>query len=155
MKGFHGGVGLALMLLIAGCGDFKPEKGVTVTGKAVKGGAPFIPPKSDNGMAGALIALVPTGDPNAKREGSSCRVKPDGTFKIVGAGAGIQPGKYNVFFTELAGPPGGGPPGGGPPGAPPGGSGAPMGGRPIKEIDIPANKLGGSFDLGDVDIDAK
>ena len=153
----------AAVVFSSGCGGgYSPENGVVVTGKITKKGAAYSPPQSANGMAIALVALTPVAEPSqagpgqtqpgSVRSASSCKVAADSSFKIVGAGRGVAPGKYSLRWLENTGA--SGPPGGGPPGSPPG-AGPTGGGQIIKEVVIPAEKLGGVFDLGEVDVEAK
>ncbi len=87
---------LLAALLAAGCDGYKPPKGVVVTGKVVKDGKPLEVPRRDVGLGSVEVRIVPMGDETQKRGIETSHAEKDGTFKIVGAGRGVPPGKYRV-----------------------------------------------------------
>ena len=132
-----------LVMLLAGCGGYKPEAGVTVTGKILKGGQPLTIPSVDSG-GGLQIQLCPqTARPDGSPgDAAGGEYSPDGSVKFLYAGRGVQPGKYlltvelndgtndqDVFQGKYA-----------------------LDQSKI-EVTVPENKVGGSYDFGTIDLD--
>ena len=125
-------------LWLAGCGGgYKPKQGVVVTGTVLKGGKPMEVPRQDVGFGHLEVRLVPAvGGP------VSTYAEKDGTFKIVGAGDGIPPGSYRLAVSLQDN----------------GWNSDGLKGAfsdkdsPIK-VEVPKEKLGGTFDLGALDLD--
>lgn len=85
-----------ISLGLAGCNaGYQPKQGVVVTGRLLKGGKPLEVPRQDVGFGNVELRLVPT-----VGGAVSSSVGKDGSFKIVGAGAGIAPGSYRVAVTQ-------------------------------------------------------
>jgi hypothetical protein len=114
---------LMSLLLLTGCGPSVP-KGVIVTGKFTKGGAP-VAPAEDGSSTGGQAPTDATG-----------------AFRIEAGGRGVPPGKYRVQLSGESEP------------------GVPLfenkygGENFVKEVEVPADKLGGEFDLGTIELDS-
>jgi len=99
---------LALTLLIVplfaspGCGE--PSNGVRVTGKLLKGGAPYVPP--DGQLVSVTFVGLEIQDISGKKSQSNepfwAEVdQTNGTFSVPGTERrGIPPGKYRVAVTQ-------------------------------------------------------
>lgn len=130
----------AVCVLLAGCGGAQTgPKGVTVTGTIVKDGKPLDVPNREAGLGNVLVSLVPLG-PSPKAAEHALAGK-DGSFKILGPGRGIPPGKYRLAVQQQDRGPGS----------------DMLKGRfsekssPV-EVEIPADKLDGAHDLGPIDL---
>ncbi len=131
---------LLSLSVLAGCGPSVP-KGVIVTGKFTKGGAPLTIPATSGGT-GAITVLffsVMTA-PDGTSSGGAGTLDAAGAFRIVSAGRGIPPGKYRIQLQGDAGP-----------GEEAFGN-AYYGENYLKEVEVPADKLGGEFDLGTIEL---
>jgi hypothetical protein len=89
------------LLLAAGCGS---SNRVWATGKVIKGGSNYVPPKGEH-VDVTLIAIdVPSQSDKAVHAGDQFSADVDdekGTFVIRGSdGEGIPPGKYRVAVTQ-------------------------------------------------------
>ena len=133
-----------LVTLVAGCGGYTPETGVTVTGKILKGSQPLTIPSVDSG-GGLQIQLCPqTARPDGSPgDAAGGEYSPDGSVKFLYAGRGVHPGKYvltvemndgtndqDVFQGKYA-----------------------LGQSKV-EVTVPENKVGGSYDFGTIDLDS-
>lgn len=129
-----------LVITTTGCDD-SVSKGVIVRGKLVKGGAPLKSARPDVGLGWVQIELHPPAGSNISME----MTKPnevDGSFEFLGPGQGIPPGNYQmVVYHYEQGPPNDSLQGKFAPGV-----------TPLK-VDIPADKVGGTHDLGTLDLD--
>lgn len=133
----------AVCLLATGCGGgYTPDTGVIVTGKIVKGGKPLEVPNRDIGLGNVEVLVVPL-DPTAESaEPFSDLAQEDGSFRILGKGRGVSPGKYRLavhqqdqgFGSDML-------------------QGAFSETKSPIEIDVPADKVGGTLDLGVIDLD--
>lgn len=128
-------------LMLAGCSGGNPpaKVGVIVKGKVLKGGQPLTVEKTPPGEVPAEVVFMPL-FPDGERESQG--LKPDGTFEEIGQEKGIKPGKYrlavlhfvkgrgsdglNGAFSEQASP---------------------------IEVEIPADKSGGTFELPTIELD--
>ena len=133
-------IGVSFLL---GCGGYKAAKGVVVKGKVTKGGAPITVPNMDSGTGTVKIDLFPVhANAQDEREGAGTLSGSDGNFTISGAGKGVKPGKYKLaIFADT-------------------GDGLnQLGDRftgsnsPI-EFDISEKNLGGTQDLGTLEVDS-
>lgn len=138
---------VGVTLLLAGCGgggsDYTPEPGVAVKGVLVNGGTPVTTIDPDGPYGVVEMSFVPA---NAETEGdinaaSASSTDETGAFMFVGNGGGVEPGKYKI--TVFQDDPN---------------SGEDMfkgkfsmANTPI-EVEVPADKLGGEIDLGEVDL---
>ena len=132
---------LCLLLVLAGCaGAPKIEKGVIVKGKVLKGGAPIPGVRPDVGLGVIQISLVPEA-PSAPT--GFALVKEDGSFEILGDGKGLPPGKYTVVIVQRDQVPG-------QPSAVPDTFSETSS---TMRVELPADKVGASHDLGTIDVD--
>jgi len=130
-----------LLVIFAGCeGGPKIAKGVVVKGKVLKGGAPIPGVRPEIGLGLVQISLLPVA-PNT--ESGFSLLKEDGSFEIIGSGKGIPAGKYKVVIVQRDQMPGQ------PSAVPDSFSEA----NSTMQVEIPADKVGGSHDLGTIDID--
>jgi len=130
------------LFLVAGCGPSVP-RGVIVKGKVTKGGAPLkLEGQSDASPTSIDLTLVSTTpNPDGSSSGSQGQLDANGEFRFAAAGKGVPPGKYQILMTGNSGP--GGDAFGGafnPPNF-------------LKEFEVPADKVGGEFDVGTIEID--
>jgi hypothetical protein len=133
-----GCVGIACLLL-AGCGGgYKPPQGVVVTGKVLQGGKPLEVPRRDVGLGMVEVKLVPVaGGPPI-----GTLADEGGAFKISGAGGGVPVGNYRLAVYQR--------------------DQGPTSDKlqdafsqeksPIT-VEVPQQKLGGTIDLGVVELD--
>ena len=166
--------GLAAFALLVGCESYDPDDGVIVMGKIVQGGQPI-----SGNVQVVLIGNQIRSSATCDSSGSFKIVDagegvPAGKYKV--AVAVFESGGPNR--PPGAGPPGAGlpsgsrPPGGGPPGGAPSGDGPPSGpptgppnvtqGDKLEgklsetntkiEVDVPQDKVGGTHDVGTIDI---
>lgn len=152
MNRHHPVVWLAIFSLLccAGCGrssTYVPETGVIVKGRIVQGGVPLEAPRRDVGLSSVDVQLIPEGMlALAEREETSLQVEggvadENGAFEIVAGGGGVPPGKYRLavfqrdqgFDSDRL-------------------KGAFSPRRTPIEIDVPADKLGGTLDLGTIEL---
>jgi hypothetical protein len=143
---------LALLGLLScvGCGrssTYVPETGVIVKGRVVQGSVPLEAPRRDVGLSSVEVQLVPEAMfALAEREETSLQVEnsaadENGAFEIKAGGRGVQPGKYRLavfqrdqgFDSDRL-------------------KGAFSPKRTPIEIDVPADKLGGTLDLGTIEL---
>ena len=131
---------LGSLLFITGCGPSVPN-GVIVTGKITKGGAP-VAPGTDASSTPPLVTIASTTRaPDGSSPGGQSATDAAGAFRIVAGGRGVPPGKYRIQLTGETEP-----------GVPLFGN-AYAGEKYIKEIEVPADKVGGEFDLGTIELD--
>lgn len=132
-------------LLAAGCGGsgYNAPKGVIVTGKILKGGKPLEVPRRDVGLGNVEVRLIAIDQQSqANRGAEMASANESGVFKFVGPGQGVAPGKYRLaIFQQTQGM----------------GSDALQGAfnetkSPV-EIEVPQNKLGGTLDVGVIELD--
>jgi|RhiMetdeSRZDD1v2_1073273.scaffolds.fasta_scaffold426525_3 hypothetical protein len=143
MRSFAVLVGI-LVSLVAGCGGYTPETGVTVTGKIVKGGQPLVAPSVDSGgyLQIQLCPLTarPDGSPGDAAGGE---YSANGTVKFQYAGRGMPPGKYRLTVALNDGT---------------NDLDAFQGKYSLEqskmEVTVPENKVGGSYDFGTIDLDS-
>jgi hypothetical protein len=129
------------LLILTGCGPSVP-KGVVVTGKFTKGGAPLSIPATSEATGNITVTMYSvTTAPDGSSSGGAGTVDSAGAFKIVAGGRGIPPGKYRITLAGDAGP-----------GEDAFGN-AYTGENYLKEVEVPADKMGGEFDLGTIDLD--
>lgn len=122
--------------ILAGCSPSIP-KGVIVTGKITKGGAPLTIP--EGGVV--YVTIVSTAkDAEGFASGASEPLKEDGTYRLVAAGKGVPPGKYRLQIQGDAGP------------GEDAFGGAYSGEAYLKEFDVPADRVGGEFDAGTIEL---
>lgn len=133
-------IGVSCLL---GCGGYKAATGVVVKGKVTKGGAPITVPNMDSGTGTVKIELFPVhANEQDQRESVGTNGKADGSFEIAGAGKGIKPGKYKLAIF-----------------ADPGDGVNQVGDRftgsdsPI-EVEVAEKNLGGTQDLGTLEVDS-
>ena len=131
------------VVLLMGCGGYKAAKGVVVVGKVTKGGAPITVPNMESKTGTVKIELVPVhANPQDQREAEGTLGETDGSFKISGAGKGVMPGKYKLAIF-----------------ADPGDGLNQLGDKftgtnsPI-EVEVSDAKLGGTQDLGSIEVDS-
>lgn len=129
---------LLSLLVLAGCGPSVP-KGVIVTGKLTKGGTPLAAAEDGSGVALVTIVSIATAE-DGSSSGGQAATDASGAFRIVAGGRGVPPGKYRL---QLSGD---------------GGPGEDLfnfafsGENYVKEFEVPADKLGGEFDLGTIEV---
>lgn len=128
---------LVAVAILAGCSPSVP-KGVIVTGKITKGGAPLTIPE---GGAVDVTIFSTTTDADGYASGASEPLKEDGTFRLIAGGKGVPPGKYRLQLQGNAGP-----------GEEDVFSGAFSEAGYVKEFDVPADRVGGEFDLGTIEL---
>jgi hypothetical protein len=138
------------LLCCAGCGrssTYAPETGVIVKGRVVQGGVPLEAPRRDVGLSSIEVQLVPEAMlALAEREETSLQVESstadeNGAFEIAGGGGGVPPGKYRLavfqrdqgFDSDRL-------------------KGAFSPKRTPIEIDVPADKMGDTLDLGTIEL---
>jgi hypothetical protein len=131
---------LMSLLLLTGCGPSVP-KGVIVTGKFTKGGAPVAPAADGTGVPLVTIFSVTKAE-DGSSTGGQAPTDATGAFRIEAGGRGVPPGKYRVQLSGESEP------------------GIPLfenkygGENFVKEVEVPADKLGGEFDLGTIELDS-
>jgi hypothetical protein len=144
MNGYGRMAGLAVLAswLLAGCGGsgYKPPEGVIVKGTVLKGGKALEVPRRDVGLGNVIVKLVPVAGSPGQPESSFADDK--GAFVMRGPGDGIRPGKYRLaVLQQNQGP----------------GSdllrGAFSEAKSPIEVDVPANRVGSTHDLGTIDLD--
>jgi hypothetical protein len=125
----------AAVAAFSGCSPSIP-KGVIVTGKITKGGAAVTAPE------GPVQLTLASTTQNAEGEstGSGAILKEDGTFRFEGAGKGVPPGTYRLHMLGDAGP------------GVDAFDGAYSGEKFVKEFEVPADKVGGEFDVGTIEL---
>ena len=132
---------LLSLLLITGCGPSVPS-GVIVTGKITKGGTPVAPGTDASATSPFVTIASVTVAADGSSSGGQGPTDSNGAFRIVAGGKGVPPGKYRLHLAWEAEP----------------GSdkygGAYSGEKYIKEIEIPADKVGGELDLGTIELDS-
>jgi hypothetical protein len=134
-------VTLCILCLFLGCADGPQiEKGVTVRGKVLKAGAPIPGVRPEVGVGVVQITLLPV---NPTSPSGFSLVKADGSFEILGDGKGIPPGKYKVVIVQRDQLPD-------QPSAVPDSFSET---NSTMQVEIPADKVGGTYDLGTIDID--
>ena len=134
---------LVVAFVILGCGGFRPDKGVTVKGKITKGGAPLTVPNMEAKAGFIKVDLVPIHSGAQDERGTAMSMQePDGNFVILGDGKGVKPGKYKVSVVTN--------PGNGLDDL----KGAFNGKASKIEVDISAKNLGGTQDLGTLELDS-
>jgi hypothetical protein len=129
------------LVILAGCstGAPAPPSGVTVVGKIVKGGQPLQAERLPPGEFIGEVTFVPLATGGSREQEP---LKVDGSFQEAGLGKGIAPGKYRVAvlhfirgrgtdglagaFSEQASP---------------------------ITIDVPTDKIGGTFDVQTIELD--
>lgn len=133
-----------LGILLTGCGGYKPDVGVVVTGKIVKGGQPLSVPNMDTGegfVATQLFPVVTQAGDTPPEGANGTYNKSDGSVKFEYAGRGIKPGKYRLIVDANDG------------------ANDVLGGKFAVdqskiEITVPENKVGGTYDFGTIDLDS-
>ena len=129
--------------LILGCGGFKPDTGVTVKGKITKGGTPLTVPNMAVKAGFIKVDLVPVhAGAQDDRVMAPSMQEIDGTFLIVGDGKGVKPGKYKLSVVTN--------PGNGQDDL----KGKFNGVASKIEVDISEKNLGGTQDLGTLELDS-
>jgi hypothetical protein len=129
-----------MLCLAWGCGP-SAERGVIVKGKLTKGGVPLTIPGMESGNSSITVTLAPvTPDPKATSQGGQAMLDNTGGFQIVGAGKGVTPGKYRLHLQGEVAP------------GEDAFSGAYSGEKWLKEVEVPADKLGGELDLGTIEL---
>jgi len=90
------------VLASAGCGE--SSNGVWVTGKVLKGGAPYVPPQGQVVYVTFVGLEIQDGSGKTIPSGEPFQAEVDqanATFSVPGAaGRGIPPGKYRVAVTQ-------------------------------------------------------
>ena len=131
---------LVSLVFVSGCGPSVP-KGVIVTGKITKGGTPLAP-STDGSTVPPLVTIYSVAQAeDGSSSGGQAPTDANGVFRIVAGGRGVPPGKYRVQLNAEIEP------------------GTDMfnnaytGDKYLKEIEVPADKLGGEFDLGTIELD--
>ncbi len=132
----------SLCLVLAGCGrGHTSPKGVIVTGTILQDGKALDVPNREAGLGNVLISLVPLGQSQPRPMVEHAMAAKDGTFKVVGPGQGVPPGKYRLSVQQQDRGPG---------------SDMLKGAFSEKaspiEIDVPADKVGGTHSLGEIDL---
>jgi len=128
--------------VLAGCGGGQVvPKGVIVTGTVVQNGKTLDVPNREVGLGNVLISLVPLGQSQAQATVEHAMADKDGAFKVIGRGRGVPPGKYRLAVQQQDRGPG---------------SEMLKGDFSDKtspmEVAIPADKLGGTHSLGEIDL---
>ncbi|HUE72351.1 MAG TPA: carboxypeptidase-like regulatory domain-containing protein [Pirellulaceae bacterium] len=130
---------LLSLMILTGCGPSVPQ-GVIVTGKLTKGGTPLAGAEDGTGAAVVTIVSVAKAE-DGSSSGGQAATDASGAFRIVAGGRGVPPGKYRIHLEADAGP----------------GQdlfgGAYSGINYLKEVEVPADKMGGEFDLGSIELD--
>ena len=131
---------LPALLFLTGCGDGNPTvaKGVIVKGKVLRDGKPLEVPNREIGLGRVELLLI---SPNANNELESALASPDGTFEFLGPGKGVAPGSYKLvvlqqdkgFQSDML-------------------EGAFSEAKTPIQVTIPADKIGGSHDLGTIEL---
>ena len=130
---------MSLTAITLGCGSEKiGDEGVIVRGKIVKGGAPLEVSRRDVGLGAVEVHLIPA---DSSKESQVAQAAEDGTFEMVGAGQGIAPGTYKLaVYQQDQGP----------------GSDLLKGKFSIEKtpisIELPADKVGDTHDLGTIEL---
>jgi len=134
---------IAVLTAIAGCGSgVKLPKGVIVKGKVLKGGIPLEAPNRAGGSSQIRVLLFPVNaGPQDQRSEAYDLATESGDFSIVYAGYGVEPGKYKLAVLQFLDPNKDGLEGKFDP------ENTPM------EIDVPSDKVGGTIDVGTIDLD--
>jgi hypothetical protein len=140
---------LGCLMLLAGCrrSTYTPDVGVIVKGTILQGGVPLDVPRRDVGFGRVDVQLVPA-EMLALAEGEETSLQVEsgqaneaGAFEIRGGGRGVPPGKYRLavfqrdqgFDSDALK-----------------GAFAPK--RTPIEIDVPADKVGSTLDLGTIEL---
>lgn len=130
---------IAVAFGVVGCDKgYSPDAGVIVKGKIVKGGNALVVEGREVGIGKVEVKLVAV---DAGLESASDNAKEDGTFNIVFAGKGVKPGKYKLAVTQI--------------------SkmvdvlnGAFNDQATTINVEVPANMVGKTLDLGTIDLDS-
>lgn len=125
-----------------GCGSgVKAPEGVVVTGKIVQGGSPVSIAPTPDGYNGVHVHFVPTFGAGSGTADTEEMCDASGNFKLVYLGDGLPPGKYKVAIALRQG---------GPETDQLSGKLSPD--STTIEVDVPKDKLGGTHDVGTIDI---
>ncbi len=123
--------------LLAGCGGASGDPFVVVKGTILHGGQPMPMERADVGLGSVQLTLVPVGAGDADYANAA----EDGTFEFFGAGEGVPPGEYRLAVVHNKSGPGA----------------DELKGMfsedksPIT-VSVPADKAGGTHDLGAIDL---
>jgi len=139
-RGFGCLVAIVIGVAIVGCGKQEDHgaHGVKLRGRIILGGEPLPLDRPDVGLGVVDLQLVQEGQPNPVDFASA---RGDGKFEFLADGQGVQPGSYRLAVLHYKSGPGTDEL-----------SGKFNQANTQIPVNVPEDKLGGTFDLGDIEL---